>query len=260
MASAIGRVSMSENEIVPVGNIDAVTVETVLVGGDLSKLTPAQRVSYYTAVCKSLGLNQLTRPFDYLVLNGKMVLYARRDATDQLRAIKGISIVITARETISDVYVVTAQASEGGRTDESTGAVSIKGLVGDALANAMMKAESKAKRRVTLSIVGLGLSDESEVEAIPGAKKVEVTETGEIVEPEFVIPEPEEDVHREVDTKNILPDATLKELVKSMYDVAGTLKKTTKDVHQLFHDRFGVDKYTELSEEQVRQIIVLLGQ
>jgi hypothetical protein len=45
-----------------------------------------------------------------------------------------------------------------------------------------------------------------------------------------------------------------------MYDVAGTLKKTTKDVHELFHARFGVDKYTELSEDQVRQIIVLLGQ
>jgi hypothetical protein len=249
-----------ENEIVPVSGIDAATVETVLVGGDLSKLTPPQRVSYYSAVCKSLGLNQLTRPFDYLVLNGKMVLYARRDATDQLRSIKGISIVITSRETISDVYIVTAQASEGGRTDESTGAVSIKGLAGDALANAMMKAESKAKRRVTLSIVGLGLSDESEVETIPGAKKVEVSaETGEILEADLITPELEEDVHREVDTANILPGATLKELVKSMYDVAGTLKKTTKDVHTLFHDRFGIDKYTELNEDQVRQIIVLLG-
>jgi hypothetical protein len=37
------------------------------------------------------------------------------------------------------------------------------------MANALMKAETKAKRRVTLSICGLGMLDESEVESIPGA-------------------------------------------------------------------------------------------
>jgi hypothetical protein len=36
----------------------------------------------------------------------------------------------------------------------------------------MMKAETKSKRRVTLSIVGLGMLDESEVDSIPGAKAV----------------------------------------------------------------------------------------
>jgi hypothetical protein len=35
---------------------------------------------YYFSVCKSLGLNPLTRPFEYLTLNGKKVLYARRDS------------------------------------------------------------------------------------------------------------------------------------------------------------------------------------
>ena len=35
-----------------------------------------------------------------------------------------------------------------------------------------MKAETKAKRRATLSICGLGLLDESEVETIPGAHAV----------------------------------------------------------------------------------------
>jgi len=47
---------------------------------------------------------------------------------------------------------------------EATGAVDIKGLTGKNLANAFMKAETKAKRRVTLSICGLGFLDESEVE------------------------------------------------------------------------------------------------
>ncbi|MDQ3831524.1 MAG: hypothetical protein M3361_19940 [Candidatus Tectomicrobia bacterium] len=53
------------------------------------------------------------------------------------------------------------------REDESTGAVSVGNLRGDALANALMKCETKAKRRVTLSIAGLGWLDETEIETIP---------------------------------------------------------------------------------------------
>ena len=48
---------------------------------------------------------------------------------------------------------------------------------GEALANAYMKAETKAKRRVTLSICGLGMLDETEVETIPDAKQVTDTVT-----------------------------------------------------------------------------------
>jgi hypothetical protein len=52
------------------------------------------------------------------------------------------------------------------------GAVAIAGLKGEALANALMKAETKAKRRVTLSISGLGMLDETEAEDLPGAQRV----------------------------------------------------------------------------------------
>ncbi len=145
-------------------------IERVRLTGDLSKLTPDQRLSYYNATCKSLGLNPLTKPFAYIQLNGKTVLYALKDATEQLRTIHNISLLIPARELHDDVYVVTARAVRSdGRQDESTGAVSIGGLKGEAKANAMMKAETKAKRRVTLSICGLGMLDETEVETIPGA-------------------------------------------------------------------------------------------
>ena len=50
--------------------------------------------------------------------------------------------------------------------------MSIGGLKGDALANGLMKAETKAKRRVTLSLCGLGMLDDSEVETIPNAQRV----------------------------------------------------------------------------------------
>jgi hypothetical protein len=146
-------------------------VEKVVIGGDLAGLNAAQRAEYYGAVCRSLGLNPLTKPFEYLDLNGKLRLYALRDCADQLRRLHGISIYIANRERTSDLYVVTARAKDRhGREDESTGAVTVGNLKGDALANALMKAETKAKRRVTLSIAGLGWLDETELETIPQSR------------------------------------------------------------------------------------------
>jgi hypothetical protein len=143
-------------------------VERIVIGGDLAALNAAQRAEYYGAVCRSLGLNPLTKPFEYLNLNGKLRLYALRDCADQLRRLHGISIYIANRERMNDIYIVTARAKDRqGREDESTGAVTVGNLKGDALANALMKAETKAKRRVTLSIAGLGWLDETELETIP---------------------------------------------------------------------------------------------
>ncbi len=168
-------------EIEKAGGISSATLEKVLIGGDLSKLSEGQRVEYYAQTCKSLGLNPLTKPFDYITLNGRLTLYAKRDATDQLRRIYGVSIIRLERERVDDVYVVTAYAKDrDGREDSSVGAVNIKGLAGDNLANALMKAETKAKRRVTLSICGLGMLDETETETITA---VEVKPVVEVVEP-----------------------------------------------------------------------------
>src|ERR1035437_5047542 len=120
--------------------------------GELDRLTDDERVTYYHAVCESVGLNPLTRPLEYLVLNGKLTLYAKRDATDQLRHKYQFSVEIIDRTIQEDVYVVRARASmPDGRTDESLGAVHIGDLQGDDLANALMKAETKAKRRVVCS-------------------------------------------------------------------------------------------------------------
>jgi hypothetical protein len=170
-----------ELTVIGKGGDVALEIERVLMTGDLGKLTAEQRVVYYNAVCKSIGLNPLTRPFDYLNLNNKLVLYARKDATEQLRNMRGISLQIASREVIEGVYVVTATATMkttlGIRTDEATGAVAIENLKGDAKANAMMKAETKAKRRVTLSICGLGMLDETEVETIPDARPEPPRET-----------------------------------------------------------------------------------
>lgn len=157
----------------PTTALDPRIVQEVLLGGDLAKLSPDQRISFYNRLCDTLGLNPLTQPFAYLRLGNKEVLYAKKDCTDQLRFLHGISIDVRAREVIEGIYVVTAGAAmPNGRRDESTGAVSVDGLKGESRANAMMKAETKAKRRATLSICGLGMLDETEVDTIPNAAVV----------------------------------------------------------------------------------------
>lgn len=183
---------------------NANVLEQVIVKGDLALLSEADRVLYYKRVCESAGLNPLTKPFEYIRLNDKLVLYALKGATDQLRQIHGISIQIVSREKMDGVYVVTARATNTeGRQDESIGAVALEKengqwkqassgrrflekdgtvspLKGEELSNAIMKGETKAKRRVTLSICGLGMLDETEIESIPEAAKGMAATGGEM--------------------------------------------------------------------------------
>jgi hypothetical protein len=161
------------------------TLEKVLVGGDLAKLSSGERLAFYGKFCQVQGLDPVTAPFQYINLNGKLTLYAGRACAEQLRKRDAISIQLVSREMLSgNLYVVTARAVRSdGRYDEATGVVDVSGLNKEALANAMMKCETKAKRRVTLSVCGLGLPDESEVGSIRGAARVEVDmATGEIIE------------------------------------------------------------------------------
>ena len=85
-------------------------IEKVLIDGDLSKLSAEQRVQYYNKVCSSLKLNHLTRPFEYQRFNGKLSLYARKEATEQLRQIHEVSIYKIEKETFDGGYVITAYA------------------------------------------------------------------------------------------------------------------------------------------------------
>src|SRR5678816_1140791 len=109
-------------------------------------------------------------------------------------------------ETVEGVYTVTAYARDSAnRVDSAIGAVPIENLKGEAKANAMMKAETKAKRRVTLSICGLGMLDETEAGSIPDARPAKIDyETGEVLENQGQLaiaeePPPEEDYPNAVD-------------------------------------------------------------
>lgn len=173
----------NQNQIMKSNALDPQTMEMVLLGGDLSKLSPAQRLSYYRNVCESVGLNPLTRPFDYISLNGKLTLYAKKDATDQLRRIHNVSVDDVNITETEDQFIVKVKGHDSsGRSDVELGVVNKKDMRGDT-ANAQMKAVTKAKRRLTLSLCGLGWLDETEVQTIPDARPVAVNDnTGEIVE------------------------------------------------------------------------------
>lgn len=160
---------------------------SLILEGNIGKLNPQQRVEYVTKLCERVGVDPLTQPFKILKLNGREVLYADKGCSQQLCKVYDISTEVKEKEKIEDIYIVTVRASlPNGRFTDEDGAVTIGKLHGDPLANAMMKAVTKAKRRAVLALCGLGMLDETEIETIPGATTQEVAE-----KPKFSRPMPE---------------------------------------------------------------------
>lgn len=142
-------------------------IESALVKNDISKLTTQEQISLYNETCKSVGLNSLTKPFAFLEFQGRKVMYATKDCTEQLRKIHGVSTTIKSHGVVNDCYEVHVVAKDAtGRQDEDIAVIPLGRASGNDLANLRMKCVTKAKRRVTLSICGLGILDESELDTI----------------------------------------------------------------------------------------------
>ncbi len=160
-------------------------VERVIVEGDLSKLSSDQRLKFYMSRCEAAGLDPRCRPFQYLSLSGKLVLYATKECAEQLNGLHGISHSLTGMtyDEKSGMLEAWVQASmKGGRTTVELGVVHAGGLKGNDLANAKMKCLTKAKRRATLSLCGLGdVLAEEELDTLSNVRKC--TETGQLEPP-----------------------------------------------------------------------------
>lgn len=258
--------------------VQAAVLEKTLIVGDLSQLTPSERVSFYLTTCESLRLNPLTKPFEYLELGdrgqAKLVLYANKNCADQLRGRDHVDLKIVGRELVEDLYIVTARATlPDGRSDESIGAVPLskedgdwaesssgkryfkgKGtfspLHGDARANAVMKAETKAKRRATLSICGLGYIDESEVDSIAGARRVEVDyTTGEILDAPPPQPAPRQAARAEAppaDEPRAIDRVKGEADYRALCDQADSLGEPCESYDRTWADLLFVQKFREL--------------
>lgn len=159
-----------ERAVAPIGQYGmGEAVEHALMKNDYGRLTADDKVALYKRVCESLGLNPYTQPFGfYRQKDGTEKMYAQRNCADQLRSIHGVSLVEIREEFKDDIFsvIVTMQAKDG-RRDIDRGDVYVAGLKGIDLANARMRAMTKAKRRCTLSLCGLGWLDESEVQDTP---------------------------------------------------------------------------------------------
>lgn len=152
-------------------------ISNLVLNGDISKMSAEMKVEYYNKLCHSLSLNPITRPFQLITFQGKTILYATKDATEQLRKLNGVSVVEMTQDFQKDLCITKCKVQDKhGRFDIATGAVSIVGLKADALANAIMKSETKGKRRATLSICGLGVLDESELETLPDYKTAQISQ------------------------------------------------------------------------------------
>lgn len=179
--------------------VDPEAIGRALMVGDLSQLSPEDRIQYYFGLCQSCGLNPLTRPFIVIENDrGELTWYPTRECAEQLRKLHHVSMKVLSRERSPEgLYCVTVEAwTPDGRSEEAQGIVTIlrkKGtwrtnektgkrffqealtpdgenimmpMVGTELANALQKAESKAKRRATLALCGLGLPDVDERQAV----------------------------------------------------------------------------------------------
>jgi hypothetical protein len=159
-------------------------IYNLIVNGDLSRLKPDQRLTYYQHVCKGLGLNPATKPLEFITLKGKMVLYALKEAAVQLARRDAVSVIIVSREKINDegIFEVTCRASTlDGRVTDEVGSVPFSAkLTGEDAANARMKAVTKAKRRAILSHCGLGMLDETEIETIASRDVIRIDDAPKI--------------------------------------------------------------------------------
>jgi hypothetical protein len=141
-------------------------INALVLKGDTSKLTLEQKTQYYSAVCSTVGLNPATRPFQFLTFQGKEVLYPDKSCAEQLRSLKAISLSgpkITFQDTL--IMVEVTATMRNGRTDTDYGIVDTTTNLNKGLSrgDAILKAVTKAKRRVTFSICGLGfLNDVSD--------------------------------------------------------------------------------------------------
>jgi len=170
------QLQTTQSQAVAPNDVSAAALESAL-AGNLARLTVEDRLKYIARTCELVGLNPLTKPFDIMEFQGKTVLYANKSCAEQLRKLHGVSVDIVERKVEFGVLVVRAKATDrDGRHDEALAAVPFNEKNPVEAANAMMKAETKAKRRVTFSICGLGFAADIDHEQTQTASTVVTTE------------------------------------------------------------------------------------
>jgi len=147
--------------------LNKVLDKVIELNGDLTNLNDRERKIYYYHMCDKIGLDPETRPFGYFNLDGKVILYATKSCSDQLRYKYSIStknLEIYFHNNI--VYCKATIVDKEGREETAIGAEILENDAKLNVADKIMKAETKAKRRATLSMLAIGMLDETEIYSI----------------------------------------------------------------------------------------------
>lgn len=151
---------------------DLAKIETAIMRNDFGALSHEQRAYILFKKCEALGVSIWLQPFAWGTIDGKLTPVPLKGLFQQLREKRGL-IIDEIKEDFDKelgVYSVKCFGHVGERKDMGIGVVGVKGLSGDPLANAMMKAHTKAKNRLTGSLCGGDSAvDDAELSSIPGA-------------------------------------------------------------------------------------------
>lgn len=143
--------------------------QALLVGGDLAVLRPAAQTAYVAYQAKRIGLDPMSQPFLLLAVDGRVILYAKKECAEMLRAKHHVAVEVLRDELTPDTYTVFVRASvpdkdfpSGVRFEDNCASSPILTAKGKALADLKMKTFTKALRRATLAITGCGFSGEDD--------------------------------------------------------------------------------------------------
>jgi len=141
--------------------------------GETGHFSVGEKGKLLSFICDEYGLNPTFVPFNFIMFQGKERLYLTKVGCDAIANNKQLTRTITTRHYDADtnIYTVSAIVSDGVRKEEASASVFCAGfdnkkqayvrMTGEALANAYLKTESKAKRRATLAFIGFAFEEDS---------------------------------------------------------------------------------------------------
>lgn len=154
-------------------DMESVAVREYFRSGNVAQLRDSEKDFVLQKLCDRYGLDPILRPFDLISFQGGQKFYMTASATNQLANIKSLSrevgeISIDEAKMLAKCTVSVLDPQ--GRKENSTGYVSVARFLaptkdnpvpkrvmmeGEDLANALLKLETKTKRRATMSFFGV---------------------------------------------------------------------------------------------------------
>jgi hypothetical protein len=215
-----------------------------LIRGDVSSVPREALLRYVFTFCERVGISPLAVPFSLMKTQRGMQLVANRNFYDAVASKYTVS-----RECVGEgffegtkLYFTRYRATTpDGRVTEDMALVDTAGLNGNDLANAIMKAHTKGRNRVTRAHLGFPFPDETEAETVPGASVVSINEVpnGGNGEPPAAEPEP--------------PKAGVQQ-IKRIHVLAKKLGMDENAYRSFLEQRFGVRSSKSLTPEQAEEL------